>query len=185
MLTRKMQELIDALNADRKGLLAAMAGLNDAQLDYQPAADRWAISDILHHLALVEEGNTKLFGMMLKKAVENGATPDPVPDGSVIDCVDQYRSALLDRRNKITAPERVSPLNPLAAAEGLGRLKASREKVIAAAEQLGQYDLSQLKWPHPVMGELNLYQWFMFVGLHEKRHTAQIEEIKTNPNFPE
>ncbi len=184
MLTKKMQEIIDALNADRQGVLAAIAGLTDAQLGYRTADDQWSISNILHHLALVEEGNLKLFAMMTRKAEESNAAPDPSPDGSVIDCVDQYREILLDRKNRITAPDRVNPQTPLAAAEGLARLQASREKVIAAAEQLGRYDLSLLKWPHPLLGELHLYQWLLFVGQHEKRHTAQIEEIKSNPNFP-
>jgi hypothetical protein len=37
-----------------------------------------------------------------------------------------------------------------------------------------------------VLGEINLYQWILFVGSHEVRHTAQVREIaddfKANSN---
>jgi hypothetical protein len=28
-----------------------------------------------------------------------------------------------------------------------------------------------------VLGEIDLYQWILFVGQHEKRHLSQLEEI--------
>jgi hypothetical protein len=30
---------------------------------------------------------------------------------------------------------------------------------------------------HPVLGPIDLYQWILFVAVHEARHTAQIREI--------
>ena len=30
---------------------------------------------------------------------------------------------------------------------------------------------------HPILGEINLYQWILSVGGHEQRHTAHIWEI--------
>jgi hypothetical protein len=34
------------------------------------------------------------------------------------------------------------------------------------------------------MGELDAYQWMLFMAAHSKRHLAQIEEVKADPNFP-
>jgi len=31
--------------------------------------------------------------------------------------------------------------------------------------------------PHPVLGPINIYQWLLFVGSHETRHTGQVREI--------
>jgi hypothetical protein len=36
----------------------------------------------------------------------------------------------------------------------------------------------------PPAGLLDAYQWMLFQGAHSKRHTAQIEEVKADPNFP-
>lgn len=185
MLTKKMQGIIDALNDDRQALIAAVSGLTEAQFAYQPAAGQWSIADVLHHLVLVEEANQKLFGMMLKKAAESGAPADPSPDESVTDAISPYSQALLDREQKVTAPERVQPVSAITGEAALTRLQAVRENTVAAAEKLGQYDLSLMKWPHPLFGELNLYQWFLFVGLHERRHADQISEIRSGSGFPQ
>jgi hypothetical protein len=34
----------------------------------------------------------------------------------------------------------------------------------------------------PRFGALNGYQWLLFLGAHEKRHTDQISEIQTTLN---
>jgi hypothetical protein len=31
---------------------------------------------------------------------------------------------------------------------------------------------------------MDAYQWLIFNGAHCKRHTAQILEVKADPNFP-
>jgi hypothetical protein len=31
---------------------------------------------------------------------------------------------------------------------------------------------------------MDAYQWVIFNGAHSKRHTAQIEEVKTDSNYP-
>ncbi len=35
--------------------------------------------------------------------------------------------------------------------------------------------LGEIKHTHPVLGELDLYQWLIFLGQHESRHKKQIE----------
>jgi hypothetical protein len=37
--------------------------------------------------------------------------------------------------------------------------------------------LCEVSAPHPAVGSLNGYQWFLFLAAHEGRHTAQIREI--------
>jgi hypothetical protein len=38
--------------------------------------------------------------------------------------------------------------------------------------------------PVPVIGTLDGYQWIMLISGHTRRHTAQILEVKADPNFP-
>ncbi len=42
--------------------------------------------------------------------------------------------------------------------------------------------LSEVVQPHPVLGPINLYQWALFVGSHEIRHTGQVREIADQLN---
>ena len=37
--------------------------------------------------------------------------------------------------------------------------------------------LGMITHVHPVLGEIDLYQWILFVGQHEARHVAQITEV--------
>ncbi|MFN0120479.1 MAG: DinB family protein [Blastocatellia bacterium] len=183
MITRKMQELLDAANADRAGLLAAAGNLSEAQLNYKPGADLWSIADILQHLAIVEEANGKLLARMLGKLTEAAGPADDTPDGSVLG---ETIALLTTLQNlpPIKAPERVAPIEHKPAVESLARLAASRENVTRLAAELSAYDLSAVSFPHPVAGPLNLYAWLLFTGVHERRHTGQISRIKAGAGFP-
>jgi hypothetical protein len=43
--------------------------------------------------------------------------------------------------------------------------------------------LGEIKHNHAILGELDLYQWLIFVGQHEGRHRKQIE--RTLKSIPE
>jgi uncharacterized damage-inducible protein DinB len=181
MMTKKIQELADKISDWRETLLASVRGLSEAQINFKPADDQWSIADILHHLALADEANVKLSGLFFRQIREQSISEDPSPDESALDCMDKFRDGLT---GKAKAPERVAPLSHLAAEESLSRLRASREKLIASMSDLSAYDLSRVSFPHPLLGALNGYQWLMIAGLHEMRHTAQIERIKSGEGFP-
>lgn len=182
-ITAKVKEIMDAIEGDRGVLLATVAGLSESQFAWQPTAGQWSVVEILQHLALVEEANGKLCSMMLKKAVDEHLPQDTSPDASVMDDMERLKQHLTDRTNKVPAPERVQPLHRCSGAEVLVRLKVSREKLREIVSQLSAYDLTRLKWPHPFFGDMNLYEWIMMIGLHESRHTRQIEEIRARADF--
>lgn len=180
-LSKKVQEIVDLITADRQALLSSIEGLSQSQLQYTTADGQWAIEDILHHLALTDAANAKLMTGMLAKAESVNLAPDPSPDGSELHSLDQFADAV---KTRAQAPDFVTPRSHLPAEESLARLAASREKLIGTMEQLGQYDLYQLTYPHPLLGNLHLYQWLVIAGRHEARHTAQIKRIKAEPEFP-
>lgn len=182
-MSKKIQELVGAISGMRQALFDSVSGLSDAQLDYKPTDGEWAISDILHHLALTDEANAKLMGRSLKQAETAGVPPDPTPDESVLNCLEPYADTLKNTRAQ--APEFVRPQSHQPVPESLARLNASREKILASIEKLGQYDLTQVKFPHPLLGELHLYQWILIAGGHERRHVGQIGRIKSQPGFPQ
>lgn len=181
MLTRKLQELINQIADERRLLLEAVTALSDAQLDYRPGEGGWSISDILHHLSLSDEANVKLSSIMLKQAAEKNLPPDGSPEASVLRSLDGLNGRL---NTRVKAPDRVAPRSHLPAAQSLARLNASRQKLLDVVEELSRYDLAQLSWPHPFLGDLNLYQWLIMAGKHESRHTRQIGRIKADPLFP-
>lgn len=61
-------------------------------------------------------------------------------------------------------------------------LESSREALRAAAVSASGLSLGEIKHTHPILGELDLYQWLIFVGQHEGRHKKQIERtLKSIP----
>lgn len=180
-MTGKVQEIIDLISNHREALLASIAGLNEDQLNYKPAEDQWSIADLLHHLALADEANLRLSGLFIRTAREQNLPADSSPDASMLDCLDKFKGGL---GGKAKAPERVTPLSYVPVEESLSRLKASRAGLLEAMDKLAAYDLSQASFPHPLLGPLNAYQWFMMAGFHEMRHTAQIDRVKAGEGFP-
>jgi hypothetical protein len=47
-----------------------------------------------------------------------------------------------------------------------------------------QDDLRGHFFDHPVLKTLDTYQWILLLSAHSQRHTAQLNEVKANPNFP-
>lgn len=182
-LSPKLQEIVKSLERDRLALLRATEELNAAQADYRPSEDAWSVSDVLHHLALSEEASAKLMSLMSKRVHEESVGPDPDPDGSVLRSLDDVVADADDR--KATAPDRVTPLSHVPAAECRARLEASRRNILAKIEELSPFDLTGLTFPHPFFGELDVYQWLLITGWHERRHTRQIQSIKTSSDFPD
>jgi uncharacterized damage-inducible protein DinB len=181
-LSKKMQELVGAITHHRQSLLNSVSDLSEAQLAFQPGEGAWAINDILHHLALTDEANAKLAARALKHAAERGLPADPMPEASVLNCLDEALAPL--RNTRAHAPDFVTPHEHLAADLAIERLQASRTRMLEAVEQLAGYDLAQLKYPHPVLGELDMYQWLLIAGGHEGRHVTQIGRIKAAAGFP-
>jgi hypothetical protein len=182
-LSKKLQEITDRISHNRQQLLRSISELNEAQLNYKPEGAEWSICDIVHHLALTDEANAKLMSNMLKRARADSLPPDPSPDGSELHSVDEVLARMVEP--KFQAPERVAPRSHLPLEESLARLKASREKVLGAVDELAGYDLSLLNFPHPFAGDLNVYQWMLIGSGHELRHTEQINRIKAQADFPQ
>jgi hypothetical protein len=181
-LSKKVQEIVGVLSTTRQALIDSVSNLNEAQLDYRSEDGVWSIGDILHHLALTDEANLKLTSNMLKQAEAMKLPEDSTPDDSALGFMDVI--AERTRGARLQAPDFVAPRSHLPAAESLTRLKASREKIMEIVERLAPYDLTQLKHPHPLAGELNTYEWLLIAGGHESRHKAQIERIKSQEGFP-
>ena len=47
-----------------------------------------------------------------------------------------------------------------------------------------QDDLRDHFADHPVARTLDAYQWMLLLSAHTRRHTAQLNEVKTNPAYP-
>jgi hypothetical protein len=85
--------------------------------------------------------------------------------------------AVTNRDRRFQAAEIVRPTRgfptPAAALEAFGQ---DRDRTMAYVGETRD-DLRAHLADHPVLGEIDAYQWLLFLGAHTERHAAQIREV--------
>jgi hypothetical protein len=165
---------IDGFLAERRTeVLTAVASVPDpAGVTAPPGA--WSVASIIDHLRLTETSVSKLLHVTVSLLPANGRVSE-TEIGSVLHRVDHAQLANRDRR--LPAPAIVQPRADLTLAEALTGLEASRAALRGSMREADGIALGNFAFPHPMLGQLDLYQWLVFLGLHESRHACQIREL--------
>jgi hypothetical protein len=170
----RLAELSEHLAAQRRELLDVASGVPADSWQTRPGADRWSVSEILQHLHQVEMGCAAVLSKRITQAREAGH-PAERETSSVLGTLDQFGVSQLDR--KLVAPERVQPAENPDRETAERRLAASRAALLAAMESGDGLALGEIRHTHLRFGELDLYQWCLFVAEHEKRHVTQLRGV--------
>lgn len=170
----RIREVVDYLVTAKAHLHDAVETVSAGRRDAKPSPERWSVAEVLEHLALINTGITHLVTTRVAKAREAGLGPER-ETSSVIWTLDVARA--LDRRERITAPERSRPHQGLTADAAWQAIDASHLALRDAVVAGDGLALGEISYPHPFLGPLNLYQWVAFAAAHEFRHAAQIREI--------
>ena len=176
----RLAETMDYVEEKRKELLQSFAGAPSNRLSQRFVKDSWSVAEILDHLRMVESGVARLITKRVGQAKEAGLGEEK-STASVMPSFDKY-STLLDG-TVLKSPEMVLPRTDVDFKEALNGLESSREALRAAVVSANGLALGEIKHTHVVLGELDLYQWLIFVGQHEGRHRKQIE--RTLKSIPE
>jgi DinB superfamily len=172
------QEQIDRVSRylamTSEALVDSTARLSSAQWEFKPATDRWSIAEIVEHLVLIEARVQSIVGGM-SEAPEAAYESDPTQ-------IDEFIFNEVPKRSKkINAPALVCPIHQWSGAEGIEHFTESRQQTIRL---LLNSSLRGHVVPHPVHGPWDGYQWLLAAAAHTARHTEQIGEVKSDPNFP-
>jgi uncharacterized damage-inducible protein DinB len=170
----RLAELSEHLAAQRRELLDVASTVPADRWQTRPSEDRWSVSEILQHLHQVEMSCAAVVGKRVAQARDAGH-PTEQESSSVLGTLDQYRVSQHDR--KLVAPERVQPAENPDRATAERRLAESRAALLAAMERGDGLALGEIRHTHLRFGELDLYQWCLFVAEHEKRHVTQLREV--------
>ncbi len=175
----RLAETMSFVEDKRKELLESFAGVSADRLSRRAAADGWSVAEILEHLRMVEAGIARLIAKRAGQARAAGLGEEKSTD-SVLASFDQVATPLQNPAMK--APVTVQPRADVDVSEALVGLGTSREALHAAVAEANGLSLGEIKHTHPILGELDLYQWLIFIGQHEARHRKQIERtLKSIP----
>ena len=171
---------LDAIARDlevvRAEVLREADGLSQGQADWRPTALDWSIGEILHHLAMAEINTGKLTSKLLKEGAA-GAGPYP-PDLAGFAPLPPWPAGPREAP-PVVRPERGHPIDQLR-----HDLRAARERSRQTLERLATIDPRALSWRHFTLGELDLGQWWMLTGDHDRDHLQQLRRIKKSSGFP-
>lgn len=173
------KEAIKFMEETRKNFLDSVKGLSEAQWKFKAAPDRWSVAEVAEHIAVSEE---TLMNLVTERIMKSPATPEKKEAAKGKDA--QLRNQVVDRSTKVQAPEMLKPTNRwVTQAELVKSFNTSRDKTINYI-QTTQEDLRSHFGPHPILKDLDAYQWITLISAHCARHTDQIKEVKADPNFP-
>jgi hypothetical protein len=176
----RLAETMTFVEEKRRELMSSFEGVDGERLCRQAVPSGWSVAQILEHLRMVESNVAQLITKRVAKAKEAGIGEEKLTQ-SVLPSFEPYRVTL--ENAVIEAPEMVQPRSDIDINEALEGLESSREALRAAADSANGIPLCEIKHTHRVLGEIDLYQWLIFVGHHEARHKEQIERtLKSIPS---
>jgi len=179
VITDKERETALALLArSRTAVSNAVDGVTENQARWKPSPERWSILEYVEHLAVSDDALVALVKRSLeappyietedeRKAREQKIRTTPVPRG-----VNQ-------------APENLKPVERFdSLASAVSAFLAARERTIAYAQSTTD-DLRSHFVPHPVLGQMDGYQWLCGNARHAEHHAAHVVEIRGMTGFPQ
>jgi uncharacterized damage-inducible protein DinB len=160
------QQIIKKIEETRTELLVILASMNGNDLYKQKDLESWNISQVCQHLYITEE----LYVVAIRKGLKS-------KDDSFI--ANKPVERLLDRSNKLEAPEIAKPSNEVLEYQVIiEKLNNSRQKLHELLSTIEDSSvLSRRHFVHPVFKEMLLIEWLESLYIHEQRHIQQIKEI--------
>jgi hypothetical protein len=166
-------QIFEVIDETRARLYRRVEGLSEEQANFRPSEDKWSAALIVEHLAKTEANLVRVVAKLLRKAEAENVPSDGTinPPVSFATQVEKIQGARLE------APAFSAPEGLMGVADSLKLLSESRAALKELRPRLAAVDGSNVSYPHPFFGPLNLYEWLGFIGLHEMHHLRQIENV--------
>jgi hypothetical protein len=178
-LTKKERKMAtDFLKDTETGVAKAIAGLSADQLAFRATDSSWSVDGCVKHIAITEQ---ILWGVV-EKAVNSPANPEKRANIKASD--EEVIKMLEDRSHKVKTQDPMKPENTpfTSTEEALKSFKENRDKLIKYVNSTKD-DLRNHVIEFP-FGSFDAYQMILFIGAHSNRHTQQIDEVKSQADFP-
>ena len=179
LTAEERESALKQFQSTRDNFLKSIAGLSQKQWTFKSAPDRWSVAEVAEHIAVSE---STLFGLVQQRIMQSPAAPEKREQVKGKD--QMILEKMPDRSHKAQAPEFLRPTGRWATEADLTKAFEDSRKTTMDYIRTTNDDLRDHFFDHPVFGPLDGYQWLLLISAHSARHTAQIEEVKADPNFP-
>ncbi|AYL96704.1 DinB family protein [Mucilaginibacter celer] len=178
LTAKERADAIKLLTQTEAGVFDAVKDLNETQLNFKPAADKWSTGDCVKHIAAAE----KTLWDMAEASLKQPANPEKRAEIKFSD--EQLITAVEDRSHKSKTFAALEPANSpyKTEPEALAAFKENRAKLITFVGST-KLDLRNHVLVLP-LGTYDAYQFILLIAAHTNRHTRQIDEVKADAGFP-
>ena len=162
-----MQRTLKRLDKVHETLVATVTPLGPEIFSRRPSESEWSVSEILHHLYLVEarvikELEKELAGSPQRLGVLRRLVPTSIVGSRLI---------------KVKAPRAMNPIEAPDKEKSLAAYNETRGKLKTLCATHGRDRLAQTVFKHPFLGKLTGVAAVSFLGYHEQRHLKQVHEV--------
>jgi len=179
LTSEERDAVLKQFETTRDNFLKSIAGLSQKQWTFKPAPDRWSVAEVAEHITVSE---STIMGLIQKQVMQSPAAPEKREQVKGKDQLILQR--MPDRSHKAQAPEMLRPTGRWATEAELIKAFEDSRKANMDYIRTTSDDLRDHFFDHPAFGTMDGYQWLLLLATHSARHTAQIEEVKADPNFP-
>ena len=168
-----IEEIYAGNDKVRERLKSLVSRLTPEMISALPDGEKWTISQIIEHIAMVDESTIKICSKLLKKSQDAGHTSN----GEVVISDNFLQKGVEIAAMKVEAPSFVQPSGERTISESLAKLDENSERLAAMRALFESVGGTEFKFPHPLFGEISAQEWLALKGGHEHRHIKQIEKI--------
>ncbi len=172
------KKAVMTLTQTHENLVNSLEGLSEAQLNFKSSQESWSIANCVEHIAISENA----FAEMLQGTMS--ATPDESMKANVVMSDEEVYAMISSREKKVKTSEPFEPSGKFGThEETLEAFTAKRSKHIEYLSTTE--DDFRNHYKEMPFGTIDAYQMVLFMAGHTERHTQQIEEIKSQEDFPQ
>lgn len=142
-------------------------------VESRPEGEKWSVAEIVEHLAMVEDGMSRICAKLIGKAEKGG----DASDGTISITSTFEERGVAIAKIKVEAPEMVQPTGGKSISESFATMAEASARLEQIRPLFGTFDGNKHRFPHPFFGELSAIEWLVLVGQHKARHIAQIRRI--------
>jgi len=176
MITPEERETaLKLLDQTQERVLNLLRGLSPDQALYRPEPGCWSVAENVEHLVITE----RRLMARIKKLLQE--PPDLATQCSNTD--DDLLSRVGTVTRRVQAPDFAVPTLRWSTDSLPQEFAAARARTRDFARTTTA-DLRRYFIRHFVFGDVDGYQWLLFISGHAQRHSAQAEAVKASQGFP-
>ncbi len=168
-------DVFAANKAARERFLETIAEVSDIEAQMRPVGEKWSISQVAEHLAMVDRGISRICKKLLGEAQDAGI----MSEGRTSISPQFWLRSVEIAEEKLEAPPQVEPTGGVSISESVEKLRNNAKMFEEMRHDLEMYDSTLPTFPHPYFGAINAVEWLILAGGHEHRHTMQIKRLLT------